>query len=68
LAPKLFLTIGKDFSAKSAYSGVIGNFNVNLGDGSYREGNNFEKGDDVFGIANKPDRPPIVGPDGIRPD
>lgn len=55
------MTIGKDFSAKSVYSGTIGNFNVNLGDGAYREGTNFEKGDDVFGIANIPDgkKPPI---------
>ena len=78
----MYLTLGKDFSAKSSYSGTIGSFNVNLGEGAYREGTNFEKGDDVFGIAKLPfldgtkkpfvggddsSRPPIRGDDGKRP-
>lgn len=50
LSSSFWVFVGKDIVAKNSYNGQIGYFNVNLGEGAYRIGSNFEHKDDVFAI------------------
>jgi len=51
LPEKFLLYVASDPFIKWSFSGLVAHIALNLGEGSFREGRNYDHKDDVFAIA-----------------